>query len=426
MRRSLNLLVFASTALVVVAFVVPLALTVRRQADQRARVDAERDVQAVAALVVQAVAAGEELSSEVVETRLGNLPVTVILPDQGAVGSVDPLAALVELAITGRQAQSTYTDRGWELAVPIITRTEPIVVYGLVSREELTAGVLRAWVMLGLLGAGLIAASLLLADRLGRTLVGTSRRLAAAAHSLGAGDQETRVEIEGPPELRAVSEAFNTLATRLRDLLAAEREAVADLSHRLRTPLTVLRLQAEQLPDEEERLRLLTQIDRLHQAVDELIREARRVPEGRAGRCDAAAVVRDRVEYWRLLAEEQGREMSVDLSDEPMPVGIDERELGPAIEALLENIFAHTPPGTGFGVSLGQDTDSVVLKVSDAGPGFPTGVDVAERGASGVGSTGLGLDIARRVAERTGGGLRLGTGPEGGAQVELRMRLAAG
>lgn len=426
MRRSLNLLVLASTALVVVAFVIPLALTVKRQADQRARVEAEREVQEVAALVVQAVSSGDTVTATSLQGRTGPLAdtVAVVLPGGEALGSFEPLTPLVSSAVDARRGQSTYTDRGWELAVPILTRTEPIVVYGLVPNKKLIAGVTEAWATLGLLGLGLIGASLVLADRLGRTLVGPSRRIADAAHALGAGDLDTRVEIEGPPEMKEVAEAFNTLASRLRDLLREEREAVADLSHRLRTPLTALRLEIEQLPDETTRKRLLMQTDRLHQAIDELIREARRVPEGRSGRCDLVQLVRERVAYWALLADEQGRDVNTRFPDGPVVVELDHREMGAAVEALLENVFSHTPAGTPFEVSVELEDGYVSLIIEDAGPGFPRDTDVLGRGASGADSTGLGLDIARRVAQRTDGELHLSAGPDGGAQVKLRMRVA--
>ena len=76
-------------------------------------------------------------------------------------------------------------------------------------------------------------------------------------------------------ELRDVAAALNQLASRLGVLLAAEREEVADLSHRLRTPMTSLRLEADSLSDPEEREAILGQIDRLEGAIDALITAAR-------------------------------------------------------------------------------------------------------------------------------------------------------
>ena len=107
----------------------------------------------------------------------------------------------------------------------------------------------------------------------------------------------------------------------------------------------------------------------------------------------------------------------------PLMVRAGTDELGSVLDALIGNVMAHTPPGTAFEVRLSEDEGRAVLIVGDAGPGFPPGSDPTEAGVSGAGSTGLGLDIARRLAEQTGGSLRLGPSPLGGAQVELKLTL---
>ena len=79
-----------------------------------------------------------------------------------------------------------------------------------------------------------------------------------------------------------------------------------------------------------------------------------------------------------------------------MAVSADELEA--ALDALLGNVFAHTPEGTAFRVEVRTLSDGgISLAVEDAGPGLSP--DFVERGVSGAGGTGLGLDIARRTAE---------------------------
>ena len=85
------------------------------------------------------------------------------------------------------------------------------------------------------------------ADRVARGVVRPVADLAHTAERLGAGDLDARVEPAGPPEIVEVGHTLNRLAGRIVELLAAERELVADLSHRLRTPITALRLDAEAL-----------------------------------------------------------------------------------------------------------------------------------------------------------------------------------
>jgi signal transduction histidine kinase len=86
------------------------------------------------------------------------------------------------------------------------------------------------------------------------------------------------------------------------------------------------------------------------------------------------------------------------------------------LDALLENIFSHTPDGTAFSVTLTARAEGgAVLEVADAGPGFPS--DAGSRGSSAGGSTGLGLDIARQVARV----FEVKTSASGGAVVRLEI-----
>ena len=96
-------------------------------------------------------------------------------------------------------------------------------------------------------------------------------------------------------------------------------------------------------------------------------------------------------------------------------------DLEAAVDALLGNVVAHTPEGTGLLVALSRDpAGGALLVVIDEGPGFEDGAVIA-RGRSGGGSTGLGLDIARRTAAASGGDLRIGRVPGGGGRVSMRL-----
>jgi len=237
---------------------------------------------------------------------------------------------------------------------------------------------------------------------------------------MASGDLQARVEPAGPPEISDAGHAFNHLAERVYDLVAAERESLADLSHRLRTPLTALRLQVEGLP---EAGGLLEDVDALGHHVDQLIAEARRLsPTAGPRRTDLCEVARRRAAFWQVLAEEQERLATVAVAPGPLWVALTEGECGAALDTLLENVFTHTPAGTGYGVSVSVVAPGLaLLVVEDQGPGFPH-QGMAERGSSGAGSSGLGLDIARRAARRTGGDLKLAGRPGGGARVEVTFQ----
>lgn len=419
MKRRLTLLVLAVTSLVVVAFTIPLAALVQRDADAAARREAENVAQSVATTVVR-LAATDGIST--LTTSEPSLPagIGLVFPTGLTTGEVsgDGLTLAGEAADQQR-AVSAYTKDGWEVAVPVLTRDGTVVVVAAVPEAELRAGVARAWVLLAALGLTLIGVSLVLAGRLARRLTGAVAELGAAAQRLASGDLSTRVHVMDPPELASVAATFNEMAPRLEALIEAEREEVADLSHRLRTPLARLRLQAERVADESVRQALLADLDRADRTVDEIISEARSRPE-HPGVGDVGAFVRDRAAFWQVLAEEEGRRLEVSVGVGPgVAVAVTERELTAALDAILGNVFDHTPAGTAFDVECRQTGDEVAITVADAGQGFPAGIDALARGVSGGGSTGLGLDIARRTAERGGGTLRTGRSRNGGASVTL-------
>lgn len=133
----------------------------------------------------------------------------------------------------------------------------------------------------------------------------------------------------------------------------------------------------------------------------------------------------DRFEFWSALADDQGRPCHLTGADRPVPVPVPRSDLAAAADALLGNVFKHTKEGTGFAVTLHRGEDTVLVLVADAGPGIADADAALRRGSSGAGSTGLGLDIARRVGESTGGGLKIDTSALGGAQVQLRLRTAS-
>jgi signal transduction histidine kinase len=428
MRTRLNLLTAGITILVVVAFVVPLGFLVDRQADQRGRLDAERTAQTLAAVVVRAAVTSEGLGAPGLTVLLGPVPEgsAVVLEDGTTIGPAEPDGALLAEVAAAGTSLAAYNDAGYGIAIPVFTEAGTIVVYSSVPDEDLERGVLRAWLLLLLLGAGLVAASLVISDRLGRAVVGPSRRIARAAEALGGGDLDVRVEEEGPEELVAIAEAFNTLAGRIRALLYAEREEVADLSHRLRTPLAALRLRVEQLRDPEERAELGSQLDRMSKAVDELIVEARVPSEGTETVIDVLAVLEARIKFWGLLAEDQGREFHVDIPTGPASVKTTREDSAAAFDSLIGNVFTHTSAGVGFGIVARVGNELVEIEIADDGDGFPEGLDPVERGASAAGSSGLGLDIARSMAAKAGGELIVGSSHTGGARVLLRLPVVAG
>lgn len=399
-------------ALVLVAFLVPLALLLRTAAEDRAVAAATAQAQSLGALVATADANSLRLTVEQANVDTAH-PVTVFLTDGTVIGAPIPVTPAVRLAAQ-RGSFSVEHPGGREVLVAVQgLPAGPAVVRSFVPERDLRRGVTRSWLILAAVGLGLLLLGLAVADRLAVAAVRPIRTLAAVSEGLSGGDLDRRAPAgAGPPEVRAVAAALNRLAGRIRDLLRQEREAAADLSHRMRTPMTALRLDAEGLADPADAARMLEHVGALDRALTAVIEDARR--ERPAPECDAAAVVAERVAFWSVLAEDQGRAVRTALDPGPRPVAVAAADLAAAVDALLGNVFAHTDEGTGLAVSLHAGPGLVALTIEDEGPGFDPAAGA--RGVSGGGSTGLGLDIARRTAEATGGRLVVA-----GARVTLEL-----
>jgi signal transduction histidine kinase len=399
-------------ALVLLAFVIPLGILIRVLAADRATAAAADEAQQLSAVVATTAGAGLRSSVTQLITASGRRA-SVFLPDGTVLGTHAAPTAAVRLAERG-QSMTVADSGGRDILVAVQSNGGTAVIRVYASRAELTRGVVTAWLVLIGFSLVLLAVGVTIASRLAGTMTRPVGELARVSHRLAAGELDARARLAGPPEIREVAGSLNHLADRIRDLIWQERESVADLSHRLRTPLTALRLEAEAIPlaaDPDGRLTALVQA--MEDTVTGLIEDSRRRSTG-PGSCDAARVVRERVVFWSDLADDQGRRMAVELAPGPVPVGVADADLAACLDALLGNVFAHTPQGAGLLVRLrARGAGGGLVSIADAGPGFAD-PDPVRRGTSGIGSTGLGLDIARRTAEASGGSLTVRNEVTGG------------
>ncbi|GAB1329474.1 sensor histidine kinase [Streptomyces sennicomposti] len=434
MRWALVKVCLAVTTMVVVAFAVPLGLVVKEMARDRAFSHAERQAAAVAPAL--SITTDHDQLERVVASAGSDTEMAVHIPatdGEPAVGIGRRRAAEADIAAVRRmgRASTTGTPGGSVLLQPVALSSGAIAVVEVyVPEAEMSNGVGTAWAVLAGVGVALVVGSVAVADRLGVRMVRPARRLVEGAHELGEGRLGARVPEEGPTELRLAAVAFNAMADQVVQLLANERELAADLSHRLRTPLTVLRLNAASLGDGPAADQTRAAVAQLEREVDTIIRTAREAkPQtaaaGPGAGCDAAEVVRERMGFWSALAEDEGREWRLAGVERPVRVPVARADLAAALDALLGNVFRHTPEGTAFAVDVHNGDDAVIVLVSDAGPGIPD-PDAAMRRGSGSGSdgsTGLGLDIVRRLAESTGGDVRIGSSVLGGTEVRIWLQL---
>jgi signal transduction histidine kinase len=296
---------------------------------------------------------------------------------------------------------------------------DSVIVRVYLSPSAHTAGMTGWLLLLGGVSVGLLVLGAAAAELLTRRIVRPLLRTATVAHELSQGDLFARAPTTGPREVAEVASALNRLAGRIDELISEERETVADLSHRLRTPLTALRLEAESLPAADAE-RIGDRVGVLERTLTNVIHAARRPQrEGIAPSVDATELVGERLDFWQPLADEQDRDVQRELPAGPLVVRSSPEDLAAALDALLENVFAHTPDGAAMSVRLRPDAGGAVLEVADSGPGFEPAA--AARGRSDRGSSGLGLDIARRAAEASGGAMTISASPAGGGLVTLRL-----
>ena len=418
-------MVFAATAMVVIAFVLPLGYLLGRVAEDRAISAATAQARLVGPVVNgQGLAAiREAIASSVAEA---GTPMSVVLADGRVLGStrrVDRRA----LAMARRGAAFVrHADGGAMVYQPIVgTKGATSIVIVYVNAATLRRGVLGAWAILGLLGVVLSAGAVFVADRIARSATRPLTDVARVALRLAGGDAEARAPSSGPEEVQSVAHALNLLADRVDALRRDDREHLADLSHQLRTPMTALQLEIGLLPETQDRDRLVGALERLDAAVTGMITSARAGPADLEpdARVDLTQVVERRMEFWSVAAAQQARTITVVLPHEPVWVVRGPLPFEPAIDAVVANALRYTPPTAALAVGLTVVGRSATLTIDDAGPGFST-TAMVERGVRGDhrrDGTGLGLDIARRTARLANGNLELSVAPLGGGRVAFQI-----
>ncbi|VXC13012.1 HAMP domain-containing sensor histidine kinase [Aeromicrobium sp. 9AM] len=441
LRRRILMLATGLTALVLILFAVPLAIAFKQSASDRV----VRETQYLAQGVADYLSTGSYSAAQITEyvARVNSrtdAAITVMLPDGSAIGATLPDDA--PRAPDGSEPKRDHDDDHdgdnddlGTVSVSSLQQTRHGRIINIQSNSASGRALVRAYVddstvdhevyeRWAVIGGGAVLLLMLSAvgaeivtRRLTRPLVATAR----TAGELGAGRLNARAPVSGAREIAEVSTALNTLAERIEELLASERETIADLSHRLRTPMTAIRLDVEALPDSEQSRELARHIAVLDRTLTAVIRHARLPQADRDHRhCDAHQVVSDRVAFWTPLAEDQGRLVSVDNDEtDAVDVACTADELSAALDALIENVIAHTPEDSPLHVAVKRTPQGCQIDVVDRGPGLPPGA--THRGRSDRGSSGLGLDIARSCAEATGGQLDVVTNDDGSNTVRLTL-----
>lgn len=283
------------------------------------------------------------------------------------------------------------------------------------DREVVSERTEESLLPLILLGVGLAGVAALVAWFIAGRATAAFRQLATAADELGHGNFDLDVPTRGVPEALAIGEALTRTAAQLDQLVRREREFAANASHQLRTPITALRLELEDLtyweethPAVADQLRTsIRELTRLNDAIDDLLDLAKRQRHDQQVELDLTELVTDTVLRWERRFTEAGRSLVVGPSG-PVPAFVAPGPVAQVLDVLLENARLH---GSGAVEVTPHDQGThVALRVRDEGI-RSFGAEVFARGVSsrlgdGAGH-GLGLAVASELAGAAGGRLTL-------------------
>ncbi|MFC8096678.1 ATP-binding protein [Streptomyces sp. NPDC057301] len=280
-------------------------------------------------------------------------------------------------------------------------------------RSSVTREVGRTLLIIGAVALLAVIAAVLLAVRQANRLASPLTDLAETAERLGSGDPRPRHKRYGVHELDRVADVLDSSAERIGRMLTAERRLAADASHQLRTPLTALSMRLEEitLTDDPETVKeeatiALTQVERLTDVVERLLTNSRDPRTGSAVTFDLDEVIQQQLAEWRPAYRSAGRAIVSSGKRHLEAVGTP-GAVAQVLAALIENSLMHG--GGTVALRTRVTGNQAVIEVTDEGPGVPAdlGARIFERAISGRNSTGIGLAVARDLAEADGGRLEM-------------------
>jgi signal transduction histidine kinase len=255
-----------------------------------------------------------------------------------------------------------------------------------------------------------------------------------AANRLADGDYSTRITPHGPPSLRTVGNAFNTMTARLQAQDKQRRELMADIAHELRTPLSVIQGRLEGLldgvyPRDDARLgEVLEETRMLARLVEDLRTLANtesRVLSLQKEPTDVSMLIHDVIHSLAGDAASHHVTVRVDVPGDLPLIAIDPLRIREVLVNLLSNALHHTPAGGAVSIAASASGEQITVRVADTGPGIVAEnlskiFDRFYKGATSRGS-GLGLTIARNLVTAHGGEIRAESRPGEGTAITFTL-----
>jgi len=279
-----------------------------------------------------------------------------------------------------------------------------------------------------------VALLLVAAASVARRMTRPMESLIDAAGRIEAGDYSVQVAESGPRDLRSVARAFNQMSARLKASDEQRRGFLAELAHEFRTPLTVIRGQAEAIADgvyPGDTAHVSPILDAT-ETLDRLVEDLRTLVLTDAGNLvlhreptDLGALSADTVESFRTQAEAANLTLTAEAADNLPPVELDPARIRSVLGNLLSNAIRHTPAGGSVKVAVTGSADELVVAVTDTGQGIPPELlpHVFERFVKGTNSpgSGLGLAIAHDIVAGHGGKLEIQSAAGLGTTIRLKF-----
>ncbi|MBQ1089486.1 ATP-binding protein [Streptomyces sp. B93] len=394
MRRRLIQSTLAVVLVVIAVFGVSLVIVETRTITASAQERVDSEAVRLASIVDSRILAAEKITPELLGDQFGADQYAVIrIPDRAPIEVGDrPDGDVIEATRTGEEGET-------------VTVQEP--------RSAVTREVARTLLIIGAVALLAVIAAVLLAVRQANRLASPLTDLAETAERLGSGDPRPRHKRYGVPELDRVADVLDSSAERIGRMLTAERRLAADASHQLRTPLTALSMRLEEItltddPDtvKEEATIALAQVERLTDVVQRLLTNSRDPRTGSAVTFDIDEVIQQQLAEWRPAYRSAGRAIVSSGKRHLHAVGTP-GAVAQVLAALIENSLMHG--GGTVALRTRVTGNQAVIEVTDEGPGVPAdlGARIFERAISGRNSTGIGLAVARDLAEADGGRLEM-------------------
>ncbi|UGY91782.1 ATP-binding protein [Streptomyces gobiensis] len=396
MRRRLINSTLAVVLVVIAVFGISLVIVEAQAIEKSAKESVRSEAARIVAVVEARIAAGEKVTTE---TMRGQVPVD----------------RYVRIQLAGQPAFALGKKPGGGVIEGEEDGSHGETVTVQQSRSVVSDEIGRILVIVLALALLTVFAAILLAVQQARRVAAPLTDLAETAERLGSGDPRPRHRRYGVPELDRVADVLDASAERIARMLTAERRLAADASHQLRTPLTALSMRLEEIVEtadtepetvKEEAAIALAQVERLTEVVQRLLTNSRDPHSGSSVAFDLDEVVLQQVEEWRPAYRGAGRAIVHSGKPNLRAVGTP-GAVATVLATLVENALMHGDGTVALRTRVAGN--QVVVEVTDEGPGVDPelGSRVFERTVSGHNSTGLGLAVARDLAEADGGRLEL-------------------